>query len=206
LTGKTPFNTIQAIVQRDARFTKIGLGVYALTEFLNKLPSVSIIKTKEQEEEKSHSSTEGMLLEIGNMESYDTFSPDKSKNFDNKALKQIMTLEECPNFTRIEIVREAKSIDVLWFNRRGFPDFAFEVVLTPSLFESALIRLSNLRDFNTKFFIISKIAYEEKYLKELNNDVFYDIKHKCKYKTLDQVRLFYNASLEKQKTSEIFYG
>ena len=33
-TGKTPDNTIQERVQRDNRFTRIALGVYGLTEFL----------------------------------------------------------------------------------------------------------------------------------------------------------------------------
>ncbi|MEK6704996.1 MAG: hypothetical protein AABZ06_04350, partial [Bdellovibrionota bacterium] len=41
LTGKTPFNTIQERVQRDPTFTKIGLGVYALTEYLEKLPKIT---------------------------------------------------------------------------------------------------------------------------------------------------------------------
>ncbi len=31
LTGRTPFKTIQERVQRDPRFTRIGLGIYALT-------------------------------------------------------------------------------------------------------------------------------------------------------------------------------
>ena len=33
-TGKTPDNTIQERVQRDARFTRIAKGVYALTQFI----------------------------------------------------------------------------------------------------------------------------------------------------------------------------
>ncbi len=36
-TGKTPDNTIQERVQRDNRFTRIALGVYALTNFLEKV-------------------------------------------------------------------------------------------------------------------------------------------------------------------------
>jgi len=36
-TGKTPNNTIQERVQRDERFTRIALGVYGLTEFLEKI-------------------------------------------------------------------------------------------------------------------------------------------------------------------------
>ncbi len=36
-TGKTPDNTIQERVQRDDRFTRIALGVYGLTEFLENI-------------------------------------------------------------------------------------------------------------------------------------------------------------------------
>jgi len=36
-TGLTPDNTIQERVQRDDRFTRIAKGVYALTDFVNKL-------------------------------------------------------------------------------------------------------------------------------------------------------------------------
>jgi hypothetical protein len=36
-TGKTPDNTIQERVQRDNRFTRISLGVYGLTEFLENI-------------------------------------------------------------------------------------------------------------------------------------------------------------------------
>jgi len=37
ITGITPNNTIQEIVQRNARFTRIAKGVYALTEFIKKV-------------------------------------------------------------------------------------------------------------------------------------------------------------------------
>lgn len=36
-TGLTPDNTIQERVQRDNRFTRIAKGVYALTDFINRL-------------------------------------------------------------------------------------------------------------------------------------------------------------------------
>ena len=36
-TGLTPDNTIQERVQRDNRFTRIAKGIYALTDFVNKL-------------------------------------------------------------------------------------------------------------------------------------------------------------------------
>ncbi|GAH78756.1 unnamed protein product, partial [marine sediment metagenome] len=97
LTGKTPFKTIQERVQRDPRFTRIGLGIYALTDYLDKLPTSPKPQSKEQEKEQTHYSIQGMLLEIGNTEGFDTFSPNKNAIFDNKPLLQIMTLSEFPN-------------------------------------------------------------------------------------------------------------
>ena len=46
ITGKTPDMTIQERVQRDKRFTRIGLGVYALTKYLDKLPKQEEPKTE----------------------------------------------------------------------------------------------------------------------------------------------------------------
>ncbi len=37
IKGKTPEYTIMEKVQRDTRFTKIGLGVYGLTAYLDKM-------------------------------------------------------------------------------------------------------------------------------------------------------------------------
>lgn len=38
IAGKTPDKTIQEKVQRDKRFTRVASGVYALTEYLDKIP------------------------------------------------------------------------------------------------------------------------------------------------------------------------
>lgn len=70
IVGKTPDFTIQAIVQRDARFTRIAKGVYALTEFLEKVENqdlgfftieknkVVFKKTKKIDEDKIFKTTE----------------------------------------------------------------------------------------------------------------------------------------------------
>ena len=92
LTGQTPFKTIQERVQRDPRFTRVGLGMYALAEYLDELPTFPKPQSKEQEKEQTHYSIQGMLLEIGNVEGFDTYSPNKNAIFDNKPLLQIMTL------------------------------------------------------------------------------------------------------------------
>ena len=75
LTGKTPFNTIQERVQRDIRFTRIGVGVYGLTEFLHKIQKAEMPKKKKERIEFQHSRIQGMfqLLQTTNGRSNESF-------------------------------------------------------------------------------------------------------------------------------------
>lgn len=204
LSGKTPFNTIQERVQRDPKFTRIGLGVYALTRYLNELPSMSKPQTKVEEKEHTHYNIQGMLLEIGNMEGYNTYSPNKNAIFENKPLVQVMTLPEVPDFTYPKIIQSVKFIDVLWFNDRGFPKFAFEVEITPQ-FRNSLVRLSDLCDFNVSLYLISEVENQDKYQREISRAVFREIKGKCLLKTCNQVKDMYLKSVDKQKVYTNFF-
>ena len=190
LTGKTPLKTIQERVQRDPRFTRIGLGIYALTEYLDKLPTSPKPKNKEQEREQTHYSIQGMLLEIGSVEGFDTYSPNKNAIFDNKPLLQIMTLSEFPNFTYPNVIQSVRFIDVLWLNDRGFPKFAFEVEITPQ-FRNSLLKFSELSDFYTTFYLIAEAKNQDKYHREISRSVFKEFKKRCLFKTCDQVRDMY---------------
>ena len=204
LTGRTPFKTIQERVQRDPRFTRIGLGIYALTEYLDKLPTSPRPQSKEQEKEQTHYSIQGMLLEIGNTEGFDTYSPNKNAIFDNKPLMQIMTISEFPNFTYPNIIQSVRFIDVLWFNARGFPAFAFEVEITPQ-FRNSLLKFSELSDFNTVFYLIAEADNQNKYQREISRAVFREVKGRSSFKTCDQVRDMYLKSIEKQRVSAEFF-
>lgn len=204
LTGQTPFNTIQAIVQRDPKFTKVGLGIYALTNYLDKLPTFPEPRSKEQEKEQTHYSIQGMLLEIGNVEGYDTYSPNKNAIFDNKPLLQLMTLPQFPNFTYPNLIRSVRFIDVMWFNERSFPKFAFEVEITPQ-FKNSLLKFSELSDFYTTFYLVAEAENQDKYYREISRTVFREIKERCLFKTCDQVRDMYLKSIEKQRISAEFF-
>jgi len=203
LTGKTPFKTIQERVQRDPRFARIGLGIYALTEYLDKLPTSPKPQSKEQEKEQTHYSIQGMLLEIGNMEGFDTYSPNKNAIFNNKPLVRIMTFSEFPSFTYSNIIQSVRYIDVLWFNERGFPKFAFEVEITPQ-FRNSLVKFGELCDFHASFYLIAEAENQDKYYREISRSAFREIKERCLFKTCDQVRDMYLKSVEKQKVSAEF--
>jgi hypothetical protein len=162
-TGKTPLKTIQERVQRDKRFTRIGVGVYTLTEFLDKLQKVQVPDKKSERSEFQHNIIQGMLLEIGEMKQYGTYTPDRRKTFDGKQLGLIASIKDCPKFTFSNIIEQSvRFIDVIWFNQRNFPARVFEVEHS-SDFRDALIKFSELQDFTTDFFIISPEDRRQKY-------------------------------------------
>ncbi len=198
--GKTPDYTIQERVQRDPRFTRIGLGVYALTEYLDKLPKLTKEpKTIVQKEERYHAKIQGMLLEIGNHKEDvdDTYTNDKKWVFQNKTLGSLSTLQIIPPFTYEKIIKETvRFFDVIWFNHRGFPIKIFEVEQSTD-FRDAFIKFIELQDFQTFFYCISRESRMEKFKKEISKNAFKPIKDKCEFITYEQVENDYQNILRK---------
>ena len=201
LTGKTQLATIQERVQRDKRFKRIGLGVYALSEHLYKLPSTPKPKTEIEKRGYVHAKIQGIIIELGNMEGFKTFTPDKGKVFDNKRLGNLATLAEIPQFTYPEIVRSTQYVDVIWFNGEGFPEKAFEVEDSTD-FRSSLVKFSDLRFFNMTFNFIASIERKAKYEREVARSVFGNIANRCHFVSYDEIAQLYTARLNYQKAKE----
>lgn len=200
IKGKTPNFTIQERVQRDPRFVRIGLGIYALKKYLGKLPK-EIEKPKNlfQEKERNHARIEGMLLEIGNNkeEVGDTYTNDKKWIFQNKPLHNLSTLKTIPPFTYNKIIEETvRFFDVIWFNKRGFPLNIFEVEESTD-FRDAFIKFIELQDFNAKFFCVSDESRKNKFEKEINKIAFQPIKKKCEFINYSQIENDYSLLLKK---------
>ena len=129
-------------------------------------PSLSL--TKNTVEESLHSVIQGRLIEIGNIRGFQTYCPNKSKQFNGKLLSEISTLTTCPElqFSDYSLLRQ---IDVLWFRNKNLnliPECAFEVELSTGTW-SGVGRMSTLLDYgDTKLFVVSDD--ERKYKKILN--------------------------------------
>jgi len=192
LTGKTPKETIRSELQRDERFTDIGWGIYALTKHLNKLPQVAIPKTPNQKVGQQHANIQGMIIEIGNTQGFDTYTPDKKRFFENKQLGKIATMKNFSHFTtNKKIIGTLKYIDVIWFNERGFPQVVFEVEHSTD-FRDSLIRFSELQDFNTQFILVAPKGRKTKYEKEVSRSIFKDIKNRCRFMDYSNIEGHYN--------------
>lgn len=199
IKGITPNFTIQERVQRDKRFTKIGLGVYALTNSLNKLPTEPSQKSKLQNIDRQHAAVQGMLIEIGNErnEVENTYTNDKKWIFNHKALGSLATISEVPLFTFENIIKETvRYFDVIWFNSRNYPIKIFEVEHSTD-FRNAFIKFMELQDFRTTFCCISLENKKEKFRRELNKTAFEPLRNRCEFFSYEQVENDYNRALTK---------
>ncbi|MBU3901399.1 hypothetical protein KJ590_03710 [Patescibacteria group bacterium] len=199
-SGLTPLQTIQERVQRDKRFTRIGFGVYALTEYLDKLPRVIEPKTQAEKTGHKHTEIQGMIIEIGNMKGFDTYTSDRSKVFGNKELGNIVTIKECPDFTYGKIVQSIKFCDVIWFNLRGFPEKLFEVEDSTD-FRGSLVKFAELQDFKTSFNLVASSERKSKYDREILKSAFKSIADRCRFVNYTDIEQYYGASLNYHKIS-----
>lgn len=197
IRGKTPDYTIQAIVQREDKFTRIGLGVYALTDFLHELPTEIEPKTKQDATERTHARIQGMLLEIGNqrIEIAETYTNDKKFVFENKMLGNLATLPAIPAFTYENLLKETvRFFDVIWFNHRGFPHTLFEVEDSTN-FRDALIKFSEIRDFCAEFYCVADEERRVKFDLEIGKSPFREISNRVKFATYEMVENDYKNLL-----------
>jgi len=201
--GITPHKTINERVQRDKRFTKIMPGLWALTKYLDKLPkhiNPNNENDKKEVEKITHSLIQGYIVEIGNIEGFSTFSPDKNGLFLNKKIGDIITLQKCPDFTYKKVLDRIKYIDVIWFNKRKYPSKIIEVEHSTN-FRNSLLKFLELQDFATEMTIVASKEKYDKFEKEISSVTFNPINKKVKFKSYNDVEKRYSASLNWNSTS-----
>lgn len=204
IRGLTPNYTIQERVQRDPQFTKIGLGVYALTDFLERLEidKLSFERT-ENTKTREHAQIQGMLLEIGNFRKFDTYTNDKKWVFENKTLGGLATLDKIPTFTYSNIIEDSISfVDVAWFNLRGFPARIYEVEDSTD-FRDAFIKFKELEYFTTEFYCVadSNENRKRKFEREISKNAFETIKARTKFITYEDVKITHQNEIANKNSS-----
>lgn len=206
IDGRTPNNTLREKVQRDRKFIRIGLGVYALRDHQDKLPKSPVAKTIKEKTNRRHAEIQGMLLGIGNGKSgvENTYTPDKSPIFEDNGigmnLGSIATITKVPLFTYNEIIAKIRNIDVIWFNERGFPHSVFEVEHSTN-FRGAFTKFSDLQDFNVKFRCIAEESRRSTYERELSGAAFASIRKRCKFYSYEDVEYDYGTAKRKERIS-----
>lgn len=195
---KTPFASIRRIVQDKRFFFKIRPGLWALREFKNRIPFEADARKKSTEVDQfNHSYYQGLLVEIGNLNRFETFVPnqDRNRKFLEKPLGEIASLAQCYPFTYESLVRRAQTIDVVWFNERKLPSSFFEVEHSTDI-QNSLLKYFELQDFNAEFRIVADKARFKEYESKLSYSAFRPIAHRVRFLSYEAVSEMHSRTVE----------
>jgi hypothetical protein len=204
---KTPFKSINRIVQDDRFFFRIRPGLWALKEERQEILKKFDIEKEDQKEnvEFSHYYYQGLIVEIGNLKGYKTFIPNQDKNrlFLNKPLKEISSLDDILPFSYDDLVKRAQTIDVVWFNDRKMPASFFEVEHSTDFYNS-LLKFSDLRDFYSTFCIVADEARKREYESKLSSLSFKDIKDRITFMSYENLSQIHTSTSKLRKNNFSF--
>ena len=190
---------------------KVGLGIYALPEYTAKSSIYEKIQRGENSvkilggisDEQIHSYMEGILIELGNVFGYLTYTDNPNAIFNGKPLAVLTTLEEFPRFALPEMLEAARRIDVIWFSKRRMPKHTFDVEKTPE-FKKALLRAYQLRDIKTAFYFTAFEKNRNLFEKAIRLDPYNEVKHLFHFRSFEEVLRFYRLAIEFEETRNTF--
>jgi len=196
---KTPYASIRRIVQDKRYFFKIRPGLWALKTHRKKLRHLAgENQTPEKREQSDHAYYQGLLLEIGGIKGYETFAPDQDKNrvfYGATTLGEMRKLQSIYPFSYDDIVKRARMIDVIWFNKRRLPYAAFEVEHSTD-FTEALSKYLMLQDFNTKFCVVAHQAKKRRFEEKMSRSEYQPIKGRVQFINYDKLADWHSKSME----------
>lgn len=175
-TNPTWRDTIRKVVRQYKIFEPVPperSGIYKVVEEVLSKPET---QTFTEEPEINHGIAQGMLVTLGKIYGYETYAPPHDqtiRNFQNKPLRDFVTITDCTDVFRGPNLTKIREIDALWFDEDDyglFPVYAFEVEETTRI-KSGLDRLLKIpKRYHTQFFIIGPSEKEkelfEKYIKQ----------------------------------------
>lgn len=183
--SKTPFKSINRIVQDPKFFFKIRPGLWALLEAKDKLPADLRSKPKP---ESDHSYYQGLLVELGNLKRQQTFVPkqDRGRTFFGKKLGDMVTVDDIYPFTYPDVVHRASAVDVIWFDQRKMPTEFIEVENTTDM-HSAFLKFVLLSGFHSIFRIVSPAPRKQEFVSKIAHPSFSSIATRTRFTSYDLV-------------------
>lgn len=157
-----------------------------------------------EEEKLTHEQNEGILLELGNLLDFDTYTPDKSKEYKGEKLGDISTLKEIPHFTYPRILDTVREVDVIWF-KDDFPRYCFEVEHTTDI-SKGLLRLYQIKELPSKFFIVAPSSRVSKFETEIRKDPFYRVRGKYTFRSYSELLKWFETAKIYHKEKKSFLG
>lgn len=181
---KTPEASVRRIVQQTKEIFKIQPGLWALEEMRNEVLEKFELKVgdKKSEEMFSHGYYQGLLVEIGKYRNKITYIPaqDKNRKFMGQPLSEITNTTNIPNFTYDNLLKKAKTVDVIWFNERNMPSDFYEVEHTTDI-KNSLPKFYELQDFYANFYIVADQHRKEEFEDKLQVSMFQSIEKRVRF-------------------------
>ena len=194
---KTPNASIRRIVQRRDEFVKIRPGLWALSDCYDELPEHVSAESvsREKQEQYNHWYFQGLLAETGNVQRAGTWVPsqDKNREFLDRTLGDVRSLDVLPEFGYQDLVRRASTVDVLWFNDRRMPDSFFEVEFSTD-FQNSLHKFLDLQDYFANFVIVADETREGQFEKRVNQTGFEPIRDRVKFLDFEEVSALHSVA------------
>lgn len=159
---------------------------------------------EEGKEVNAHSEAQLLLLKIGKILGFDTYSPDKSKEAYGEKLGDYCSLEKMPTRFLGELVPMIKQIDVIWF-KDDVPKYAFEVEHTTK-FGSGFQRLYQLHPMSTKLFIISSEANLPQFEKFIESAPYFKHRGIFYFRSYWELEQYFKAISEFEAINLSFLG
>ena len=193
---KTPEASVRRIVQNSKSIFKIQPGLWALEEMRAEVLDKFNLEmgNKKSEEQFSHGYYQGLLIEIGKYEHMKTYVPaqDKNRLFLGKSLEEISDTMVLPQFTHSNILRKAKTVDVIWFNERNMPQAFYEVEHTTDI-KNSLSKFYELQDLFAKFFIVADVCRKKEFEDKLNVSMFSPLQKRVEFLEYGKVTTRYEG-------------
>lgn len=210
-TNPTWRDTIRRVVRQYRIFEPVlpeRSGIYKLVEEVPiKVESQAFTK----EPEIDHGIAQGMLVTLGKVYGYETFTPLRDqtiRKFQGEPLSSLVTVADCSDIFRGPNVSKIREIDVLWFDEDDyglFPTYAFEVEQTTGV-KAGLDRLLKIpRRFLVKFYIVAPSTKEEElFSRYINQTPFREFKDRFSFRYYKELEELYNSALAHDSWRELF--
>jgi len=161
----------------------------AFGDFNSLLPTTKPLEHPTEIAKGRHAETQGMLLEIGNLRGFGTYTPDRKPKFHDRSLGSIATLANLPTIPGIA-PDVAGRVDVIWFDR-DFPINAFEVELSTGIW-SGLVRLGEFLRLSTQLHVVTDGDSTE-FERRIGPYVFRPLVKRCNHASVSDVHRLHSA-------------
>lgn len=197
---KTPFASMRRIVQQSPRVFRIRPGLWGLASRKEQILSELAISPDSppiKVEEFNHSYYQGLLVEIGNFEGFETSVPaqDRNRRYLHGTLGEAAGIETCYAFTYDHVIRRAQSVDVTWFNNRRFPHAFFEVEHSTEIYNS-LLKFVEFQDFRAKCSIVAAEERQREFESKLAAAAFNPIRSLVSFISYESVSKRHSTASE----------